>query len=471
MSNVVTRIAPSPTGDMHIGTARTALFNWLYARGRNGKFLLRIEDTDKGRSTQAAKDAILTGLAWLGLDFDGDPISQSERAPRHIEIAYKLLGTGQAYKCFLSENEINDLRSLAIKNKSPAAFRSPWRDAPPSTFPDKPFVIRIKAPQSGATIINDEVQGNISIKNNQLDDMILLRSDGTPVYMLAVAVDDHDMGVTHIIRGDDHLNNAARQNLIYSALNWSIPVYAHIPLIHGEDGKKLSKRNAATSVIEYKKMGYPASAMRNYLARLGWSHGDDEFFTDEQAKRWFDLQSIGKSPSRFDFKKLSNISKLHIANTDNAALLHELTEYLTTVNQPSFSQSHLNGLLKSLDFTKSSVKNFPELIEKNSFILKDRPVNIDPDVKEKIEEFPLKTLKILTPQLQNVKWDRSELEELLNSVCEQLELKLRTVAPIFRAALAGSSKTPSVFDMMIVLGKEETISRLIEFEVKYSKEI
>ena len=237
MSKVVTRIAPSPTGDMHIGTARTALFNWLYARGRNGKFLLRIEDTDKSRSTQAATDAILTGMAWLGLDFDGDPISQSERAPRHIEIAYKLLETGQAYRCFLSEYEINDLRSLAIKNKIPTAFRSPWREAPPSTFPSKPFVIRIKAPQSGATIINDEVQGNISIQNNQLDDMILLRSDGTPVYMLAVAVDDHDMGVTHIIRGDDHLNNAARQNLIYSALNWNIPVYAHIPLIHGEDGK------------------------------------------------------------------------------------------------------------------------------------------------------------------------------------------------------------------------------------------
>ena len=471
MSKVVTRIAPSPTGDMHIGTARTALFNWLYARGRNGKFLLRIEDTDKGRSTQAAKDAILTGMAWLGLDFDGDPISQSERAPRHIEIAYKLLETGQAYKCFLSEYEIDDLRSLAIKNKSPAAFRSPWREAPPSTFPNKPFVIRIKAPQSGATIINDEVQGNISIQNNQLDDMVLLRSDGTPVYMLAVAVDDHDMGVTHIIRGDDHLNNAARQNLIYSALNWNIPVYAHIPLIHGEDGKKLSKRNLATSVIEYKKMGYPASAMRNYLARLGWSHGDDEFFTDEQAKKWFDLQHIGKSPSRFDFKKLSNISKLHIANTDNAALLHELIEYLNVVDHPRLAQNHLNGLLRSLDFTKSSVKSFPELIEKNSFILKDRPITIDPDVREKIEEFPLKTLKILTPQLQNVKWDRSELEELLNSVCEQVELKFRTVAPILRAALAGSSKTPSVFDMMTVLGREETIERLIEFEVKYNNEI
>ena len=316
MSKVVTRIAPSPTGDMHIGTARTALFNWLYARGRNGKFLLRIEDTDKSRSTAAAIDAILSGMEWLGLDFDGLPISQSKRAPRHIEIANRLLEEGKAYKCFLSESEIDDLRKLAIKNKSPAAFRSPWRDASPGALPDLPFVIRIKAPEDGSTIITDEVQGRISIQNNQLDDMILIRSNGTPVYMLAVVVDDHDMGVTHIIRGDDHLNNAARQNLIYSALNWEIPVYAHIPLIHGEDGKKLSKRNAATSVIDYKKMGYPASAMRNYLARLGWSHGNDEFFTDEQAKSWFDFKNIGKSPSRFDFKKLSNISKLHIANTD-----------------------------------------------------------------------------------------------------------------------------------------------------------
>ena len=268
MSKVVTRIAPSPTGDMHIGTARTALFNWLYARGRNGKFLLRIEDTDKSRSTAAAIDAILSGMEWLGLDFDGLPISQSKRAPRHIEIANRLLEEGKAYKCFLSESEIDDLRKLAIKNKSPAAFRSPWRDASPGALPDLPFVIRIKAPEDGSTIITDEVQGHISIQNNQLDDMILIRSNGTPVYMLAVVVDDHDMGVTHIIRGDDHLNNAARQNLIYSALNWEIPVYAHIPLIHGEDGKKLSKRNAATSVIDYKKMGYPASAMRNYLSLI-----------------------------------------------------------------------------------------------------------------------------------------------------------------------------------------------------------
>ena len=464
MSNVVTRIAPSPTGDMHIGTARTALFNWLYARGRNGKFLLRIEDTDKNRSTDAAQDAILDGMKWLGLDFDGEPISQSKRAPRHVEIANKLLETGKAYKCFLTETEIDDLRNLAINNKSPSAFRSPWRNALPSTFPKKPFVIRIKAPENGSTVIKDEVQGDIVIKNSQLDDMILLRSDGSPVYILAVAVDDHDMGVTHIIRGDDHLNNAARQNLIYSALNWPIPVYAHIPLIHGEDGKKLSKRNAATSVIEYKKMGYPAAAMRNYLARLGWSHGDDEFFTDEQAKTWFNLQSIGKSPSRFDFKKLSNISKLHIANTDNAALLHELTGYLKAVGQPAFSQAQLNSLLKSLDFTKNAVKSFSELIEKNRFILQERPISLDPDIEGRIEDLPLNVLKILTPQLQNVRWKRNYLEELLNLVCEQIELKFRDVAPILRAALVGSSKTPSVFDMMIVLGRVETIERLIEFE-------
>tara|TARA_B100001142_G_scaffold80911_1_gene81786 strand:+ start:208 stop:1071 length:864 start_codon:yes stop_codon:yes gene_type:complete len=287
--------------------------------------------------------------------------------------------------------------------------------------------------------------------------------------MLAVVVDDHDMGVTHIIRGDDHLNNAARQNLIYSALNWEIPVYAHIPLIHGEDGKKLSKRNAATSVIDYKKMGYPASAMRNYLARLGWSHGNDEFFTDEQAKSWFDFKNIGKSPSRFDFKKLSSISKLHIANTDNAALLHELIEYLSVVDQPRLSQVQLDGLLRSLSLTKTSVKSFPELIEKNSFILKKRPIDLDADVVEKIAEFPLNIIKILTPQLQNVRWERDVLEELLNSVSEQLELKFRSVAPVLRAALAGSSKTPSVFDMMTVLGREETIERLIEFEVNQDK--
>ena len=406
-------------------------------------------------------------MEWLGLDFDGHPISQSKRAPRHIEIANRLLEEGKAYKCFLSESEIDDLRKLAIKNKSPSAFRSPWRDASPGALPDLPFVIRIKAPEDGSTIITDEVQGRISIQNNQLDDMILIRSNGTPVYMLAVVVDDHDMGVTHIIRGDDHLNNAARQNLIYSALNWEIPVYAHIPLIHGEDGKKLSKRNAATSVIEYKKMGYPAAAMRNYLARLGWSHGDDEFFTDEQAKTWFNLQSIGKSPSRFDFKKLSNISKLHIANTDNAALLHELTGYLKAVGQPAFSQAQLNGLLKSLDFTKNAVKSLSELIEKNRFILQERPIFLDPDIEERIEDLPLNILKILTPQLQNVRWERNYLEDLLNLVCEQIELKFRDVAPILRAALAGSSKTPSVFDMMIVLGRVETIERLIEFEDTY----
>ena len=313
MSQVVTRIAPSPTGYMHIGTARTALYNWLYARARGGKFLLRIEDTDRERSTPEATDAILRGMEWLGLDYDGDAISQFDRADRHAEVAHHLLAQGKAYKCFSTQDEIAAFREAAKAEKRSTLFQSPWRDASPDTHPDAPYVIRIKSPVEGETIIRDEVQGNVTIRNDQLDDMILLRSDGTPVYMLAVVVDDHDMGVTHVIRGDDHLNNAARQMMIYTAMEWPVPVYAHIPLIHGEDGKKLSKRHGATGVEEFQTMGYPAAAMRNYLARLGWSHGDDEFFTDAQALEWFDLSGINKSAARFDFKKLANLSGQHIA--------------------------------------------------------------------------------------------------------------------------------------------------------------
>jgi len=313
MSQVVTRIAPSPTGYMHIGTARTALFNWLYARGRGGKFLLRIEDTDRQRSTPQASAAILRGLDWLGLDYDGKAISQYERAERHAQIAWHLLKTGHAFKCFATQEEIETFRETARAEGRSTLFQSPWRDIPASEHPDAPFVIRIKAPRDGETHIDDEVQGKVVIRNTQLDDMVLLRSDGSPVYMLAVVVDDHDMGITHVIRGDDHLNNAARQMLIYKAMEWPLPVYAHIPLIFGDDGKKLSKRHGATSVEEYQQMGYPAVAMRNYLARLGWSHGNDEFFSDAEAQEWFDFKGIGKSPSRFDFKKLQNLSSKHIA--------------------------------------------------------------------------------------------------------------------------------------------------------------
>jgi glutamyl-tRNA synthetase len=280
---VVTRFAPSPTGYLHIGGARTALFNWLYARGRGGRFLLRIEDTDHARSTPEATAAIFRGLRWLGLDWDGEAVSQSANARRHAEIAREMLAAGTAYKCFSTQDEIEAFREAARAEGRSTLFRSPWRDAKPATHPDAPYAIRVKAPLEGETVIEDRVQGDVTVSNHQLDDMIVLRSDGTPTYMLAVVVDDHDMGVTHVIRGDDHLNNAARQMLVYRAMGWEVPVWAHIPLIHGEDGKKLSKRHGALGVHEYQALGYPAAAMRNYLARLGWSHGDDEVFTTAQA--------------------------------------------------------------------------------------------------------------------------------------------------------------------------------------------
>ena len=363
MTQVVTRIAPSPTGYMHIGTARTALFNWLYARGRGGKFLLRIEDTDRARSTPEATEAILGGLEWLGLDYDGSAVSQFERAPRHIEVAQHLLACGKAYKCFATQDEIAKYREQAKAEGRSTLYQSPWRNvSDPALQPDTPYVIRIKSPESGNTVIQDQVQGDVSIKNEQLDDMILLRSDGTPVYMLSVVVDDHDMGVTHVIRGDDHLNNAARQMMIYEAMDWPLPVYAHIPLIFGEDGKKLSKRHGATSVLDYAVMGYPAAAMRNYLARLGWSHGDDEYFTDQDALKWFDLPGIGKSPARFDHKKLQNLSGQHIASTDDAALLQELLKFLALAGDDNLQKIISNRLLPALYCLKDRAKTFPELI-------------------------------------------------------------------------------------------------------------
>ena len=460
MSQVVTRIAPSPTGFMHIGTARTALFNWLYARGRNGKFYIRIEDTDQKRSTAEANEVIINGLNWLGLDYDGDIVSQFERAPRHVEIAEKLLKNGKAYKCFSSPEEIQTFKEAALKGGTSTLFKSPWRNADPSNYPDSPYVIRIKAPETGETIIQDEVQGKISIKNNQLDDMVLLRSDGSPVYMLAVVVDDHDMGITHIIRGDDHLNNAARQNLIYEALGWNIPVYAHIPLIHGEDGKKMSKRHGATSIEEYELSGYPARGLRNYLARLGWSHGDDEYFTDQQALEWFNLFDIGKSAARFDLKKLQFLSGQHLKNSDDAALLHETLEFLTKVKGQSLSENKILLLKKGLYCLKDRVKTLSELVEKASFILTNRPIEVSSDAKLSLDETGLAMLDTLTPHLQNVTWKREELEKICNSVAESFGVKFGKLAPPIRSALSGQTKTPSVFDMMLVLGRNETIARL-----------
>ncbi|MBO9472346.1 glutamate--tRNA ligase [Shimia sp. R10_1] len=457
---VVTRFAPSPTGFLHIGGARTALFNWLYARGRGGKFLLRIEDTDRERSTPEATTAILDGLSWLGLDHDGDVASQFEAASRHAEVALQLLSEGKAYKCFATQDEIATFREEARAAGKSTLYQSPWRDAAPESHPDAPYVVRIKAPRDGNTVIRDQVQGDVTIRNDQLDDMVLLRSDGTPVYMLAVVVDDHDMGVTHVIRGDDHLNNAARQMMIYEAMGWDVPVWAHIPLIHGQDGKKMSKRHGATGAHEYQALGYPAAGMRNYLARLGWSHGDDEFFSDAQAKEWFDLDGIGKSPARFDTKKLENICGQHIAVSDDAALLQEIIEFRAAAGLPPLTDAQTVLLREAMYCLKDRAKTFPDLLEKAQFALASRPLDVEEKASKNLDPVSRGILKELTPQLQNASWTREGLEAVTSSFSEAKEIKFGKMAGPLRAALAGRAATPSVFDMMLVLGREETLARL-----------
>ena len=459
---VVTRFAPSPTGFLHIGGARTALFNWLYARARGGKFLLRIEDTDRARSTPEATEAILKGLSWLGLDHDGEVISQFARAERHAEVAQQLLAEGKAYKCFSTPEEIAAFREAAKAEGRSTLFRSPWRDADPASQPDAPYAIRIRAPLEGETVIRDQVQGDVRIRNDQLDDMILLRSDGTPVYMLAVVVDDHDMGVTHVIRGDDHLNNAARQMMIYQAMGWQVPVWAHIPLIHGPDGKKLSKRHGALGAQEYQAMGYPAAGMRNYLARLGWSHGDDEFFTDDQAKAWFDLDGIGKSPARFDVKKLENLCGQHMAISDDAALRQEIQAYLDAAGLPALSDQQAADLERAMFCLKDRARTFPELLEKAHFVLTSRPVEADEKAKKALDSVSNGILNELTPHLRNASWNREDLEAVLNGFAEAQGTKFGKLAGPLRAVLAGRAVTPSVFDMMLVLGRDEVLARLTD---------
>ena len=460
VSSVVTRFAPSPTGTLHIGSARTALFNWLFARRHGGQFLLRVEDTDKKRSTESSTQAIYRGMEWLGLDFDGAPVSQAANANRHAEVAYAMIVAGHAYKCFATQDEIATFRDAAHAEKRSTLFHSPWRDVTETDHPDVPYVVRLKAPRDGQTVIKDEVQGDVTIRNDQLDDMVLLRSDGSPVYMLAVVVDDHDMGVTHVIRGDDHLNNAARQIQIYLAMGWDLPVYAHIPLIHGPDGKKMSKRHGATGVEEYQAIGYSAAGMRNYLTRLGWSHGDDEFFTDVQAQSWFNLEYIGKSPSRFDFKKLANISGQHIAQTENATLLHELEGYLAIIGEPALSDVQKATFLTGAYCVKVRAKTMGELFEKSSFMFDDRPLNLEKEAKLSLGLVSIGILNELTPQLQNVIWEREALETLVGHIAQAHETKMGNLAGPLRAALSGRMASPSVFDMMLVLGRNETIARL-----------
>ena len=457
---VVTRFAPSPTGYLHIGGARTALFNWLYARGRNGRFLLRIEDTDRARSTPEATAAILKGLEWLGLDWDGDPVSQFEGRARHAEVARAMLANGTAYKCFSTAEEIAAFRDAAKAEGRSTLFLSPWRDADPTTHPDAPFVIRLRAPRDGQTVVRDAVQGDVTFGNDQLDDMILLRSDGTPTYMHAVVVDDHDMGVTHVIRGDDHLTNAARQIQIYQAMGWDVPVFAHIPLIHGEDGKKLSKRHGAVGLHEFAAMGYPAAAMRNYLARLGWSHGDDELFDDDQARAWFDLPGIGKAPARLDFKKLEHVSGWHIARMEDDALMAEIAAYLAETGAPALTETQKARLAPALPALKAKAKTLPALLEQGHFALVSRPLAVEDKAAAALDTVSRSILAELTAALQHASWDRDDLEAAAKQIGLSHGLGLGKIAAPLRAALAGRSSTPSVFDMMLALGREETLARL-----------
>jgi glutamyl-tRNA synthetase len=456
---IVTRFAPSPTGYLHIGGARTALFNWLYARATGGKFLLRIEDTDRKRSTDAATQAIFDGLRWLGLDWDGDAYSQFDRKERHAEVACAMIDNGHAYKCYSTKEEIDAFR--ASPEGKYGSFQSPWRDADPATGPDSPYVIRLKAPRDGVMVIQDEVQGKVIWKNAEFDDMILLRSDATPTYMLAVVVDDHDMGVTHIIRGDDHLINAGRQSLIYMAMGWGIPVFAHIPLIFGGDGKKLSKRHGATGAEEYRAMGYLPEAMRNYLARLGWSHGDDELFTTEQAIEWFDLKDINKAPSRFDFKKLDNVSKYHIETVPDDILLEGLQDYIGSQDRDVLTDDAVVKLKSVLPVVRERSKKLPDLLDKARFVLGARPFAPDVDEVKHLNSVFNGILKQLTPLLAEVTiWSKEELEALFRDLAEKEDVGLGKIAQPMKVVLSGTTKSPSTFDMMVAIGREETLARI-----------
>ncbi|MEM9813386.1 MAG: glutamate--tRNA ligase [Pseudomonadota bacterium] len=459
VTEVVTRFAPSPTGFLHIGGARTALFNWLFARHHGGRFLLRIEDTDRARSTPEATAAIFAGLNWLGLDWDGDAVSQFACAGRHAEVAAAMVDQGTAYRCYATKEEIDAFREAEKAAGRPPLFKSPWRDAT-GPAPDAPFVVRLRSPDTGQTVVDDRVQGSVIWKNETLDDLILLRSDGTPTYMLAVVVDDHDMNVTHVIRGDDHLTNAARQSLIYAANGWQIPVFAHVPLIHGPDGAKMAKRHGALGVEAYRDMGYPAEAMLNYLARLGWSHGDDEVFTTAQATEWFGLEAIGKSPARFDFKKLESISGSHIRMMEPARLVSELETFVASQNLPEISAERRAQLLEAAPGLRDRAKTLLDVIDMAGFILKDRPVSFDEKARNALTAESRGMLQRLTSQLQDGTWTAAALEDSVRAFAEREETKLGKVAQPVRAALTGRTISPSVFEMMEILGRDETLARL-----------
>jgi glutamyl-tRNA synthetase len=454
---VVTRFAPSPTGYLHIGGARTALFNWLYARHTGGKFLLRIEDTDRARSTTEAIDAILDGMRWLGLDWDGHEYYQSQFWARHAEVAHRLLERGAAYRCYMTQEELAAQREKAKAERKPFRIVSPWRDVE-GEQEARPFVIRLKAPRVGETAIDDQVQGRVTVQNAELDDFVLLRSDGTPTYMLAVVVDDHDMGVTHVIRGDDHLNNAFRQLAIIRAMGWPEPTYAHVPLIHGPDGAKLSKRHGAMGVDAYRdELGLLPEAVGNYLLRLGWGHGDDEIISREQAIEWFDLPQVGKSPSRFDFKKLENLNGHYIREADDERLAKLVAQQLKLEEQ----QKPL--LLRAIPELKARAHTLDQLADGAGFLFARRPLDIDTAASD-----------LLTPEARDLlqqthnrlgalaEWDGASLEAAIREVAEGSGVKLGKLAQPLRAALTGRTTSPGIFDVLALLGRDESLARIAD---------
>ena len=457
---VTVRFAPSPTGYLHIGGARTALFNWLFARHHGGKCLLRIEDTDKARSTEPAIKAIIDGLDWLGLPFDGEIVMQSERAPRHAEVAHAMLAAGTAYRCYCSPEELEAMREKARAAGKPIRYDGTWRDRDPAEAPDgvKP-VIRLRAPQSGSTVIQDGVQGEVTVANEQMDDLVLLRADGSPTYMLSVVVDDFDMGITHVIRGDDHLTNAFRQTQIYLANGWAVPQFSHIPLIHGPDGAKLSKRHGALGIEAYRDMGYLPEALRNYLLRLGWGHGDDEIISGEQAVEWFDLPGIGRAPARLDFAKLDNLNGHYIRQAEDARLVDLLAERIGP-----FNQAQRAILLAAMAGLKARAKTLVELADNARFYVALRPIPLDDKARAQGTPEAQALLTRLATALGNqADWQEAPLEAAIRAFIESEGVKLGAVAQPLRAALAGAVTSPGIFEVMAVLGRDEALGRIRDF--------
>ena len=457
---VVTRFAPSPTGFLHIGGARTALFNWLYARHHGGKYLLRIEDTDRVRSTEEAIDAIFDGLSWLGLEGDEAPVFQFSRSQRHAEVAGQLLASGNAYRCYLTQDELAARRQKAQEERRPFRIDSEWRDADPSSWPeDQPYVVRMKAPRDGETVIEDVVQGTVTVQNSEIDDFVILRSDGTPTYMLAVVVDDNDMGVTHVFRGDDHLNNAFRQLVILRAMGWDVPVYGHVPLIHGADGAKLSKRHGALGVDSYRDdLGMLPEALFNYLLRLGWGHGDEEIIDRDHAIEWFDMADVGKSPSRFDLAKLHNLNGHYLREADDDRLAGLVLPRLAAMGH---ADADAALLARAMPVLKVRAKDLNELAEGAVFLFSKRPLAMTEKAQGLLTDEARDRLAAMYERLSGESdWTLEALEANLKAMAEKLGLGLGKLAQPLRAALTGQTTSPGIFDVLVLLGRDESLARI-----------